>query len=399
MSYYLTDEHVSRAEAFVHGAKQHGGLAAVNLEQFWEDQAIASSNPWANNCPQMPFGIGMAIDCVFDELGIPETSENWYRMEHDEDWRIEVSHRYNDLAQQIVGRRLLPEVKSDASLKWPAIKELHDIFEARNVWHDRSYWLEQSAHGEDELQALLDRVETRLEKLREFMLPDDWSEQKARLLSAGAKVRLYRGQRGPVTFAASIYGAQDLLFLIYDNPDLAARFRDVILKAILMRARVLDEEAGYTAETAPHGWGWADDDCCLLSPNMYEFFGYPILKGVFDQYSPDEKDTRGQHSDSSMAHILPLLARLNLTWTNFGPTVRVSEIRKHLPNAVISGQLAPFTFSRNEEVNMVAELLRDYEQSIEHRGVVFATAGSINNGSRLSGMRLLMSAIQQFGRY
>jgi hypothetical protein len=27
------------------------------------------------------------------------------------------------------------------------------------------------------------------------------------------------------------------------------------------------------------------------------------------------------------------------------------------------------------------------------------TAGSINNGSRLTGMRLIMSAIQHFGRY
>jgi len=33
------------------------------------------------------------------------------------------------------------------------------------------------------------------------------------------------------------------------------------------------------------------------------------------------------------------------------------------------------------------------------RGLVFATAGSINNGSRLTGMRLLMAAVQQLGRH
>jgi hypothetical protein len=42
---------------------------------------------------------------------------------------------------------------------------------------------------------------------------------------------------------------------------------------------------------------------------------------------------------------------------------------------------------------------RDYEMSLEKRGVVFATAGSINNGSRLTGMRLIMAAIQEFCRY
>jgi hypothetical protein len=35
----------------------------------------------------------------------------------------------------------------------------------------------------------------------------------------------------------------------------------------------------------------------------------------------------------------------------------------------------------------------------EQRGLRFATAGSISNGSRLTGMRLIMAAIQHFGRY
>ena len=169
--------------------------------------------------------------------------------------------------------------------------------------------------------------------------------------------------------------------------------------AMLERARILDEEAGYSPETAPRGFSFRDDNCALLTPEMYEFFGYPILKGIFERYAPDPGDRRYQHSDSDMAHILPVLGRLDLTGVNFGPTLSVSQIREHLPRAVIYGQLAPFTFSRNEEEKIVAEFLRDFDQAREHRGLVFATAGSINNGSRLTGMRLIMSAIQHFGRY
>ncbi|HHT28616.1 MAG TPA: hypothetical protein GXZ82_15435 [Firmicutes bacterium] len=47
----------------------------------------------------------------------------------------------------------------------------------------------------------------------------------------------------------------------------------------------------------------------------------------------------------------------------------------------------------------MAEFIRDYKMAREKRGLIFATAGSINNGSRLTGMRLIMSAIQHFGRY
>ena len=210
---------------------------------------------------------------------------------------------------------------------------------------------------------------------------------------------LYRQQRGPVTFAMSVYGVENLIYLIMDNSELAARFRDVIARTILERARLLDEEAGLTAESVPHGWSWADDNCAMLNAEMYEFFGYPIVKAIFNRYCPDQGDTRGQHSDSDMGHLLPILGKASLTWTNFGPNVSVSQIPEYLPDALIRGQLAPFTFCRNEEVNIVAETLRDFEMSRDKKGVVFSTAGSINNGSRLTGMRLIMATIQRHCKY
>ena len=396
MSIHLLPHHISMAEALVAEAKAHDGLAPVDLERFWADQGKARANSWAADCPQLPLGVLMSTECLFEELGIPE---NWYDVQHNAEYRVGLCRRYNDLAQRLVGRRLLSEAVPDPRLAWPPVKELHDLFEARQEWHSWSYWLQQAATTPDELAALLDRVEARLAHLREFILPARWDEEKARLQAAGVKPPLYRGQRGPITFACSIYGAENLIYLILDHPALAARFRDLILKAILARAQVLDEEAGFTPQTAPRGWGWADDNCCLLNPALYEFFGYPILKGVFEVYSREPGQSRYQHSDSDMAHLLPVLGRLELTGVNFGPTLAVSQIREHLPKAEIHGQLAPFTFSRNEEVNLVAETIRDFEMSREKRGVVFCTAGSINNGSRLTGLRLIMAAIQRYCRY
>ena len=48
---------------------------------------------------------------------------------------------------------------------------------------------------------------------------------------------------------------------------------------------------------------------------------------------------------------------------------------------------------------MVNEFLRDFGMAKEKRGLRFTNAGSINNGSRLTGMRLIMAAIQRYGRY
>jgi uroporphyrinogen decarboxylase len=395
MSFYLKDDHISKATKLVDMARANDGLAPLDVPRFWADNDRALKDPWAQDLPHIPMGVLMSRECVFHELGEPE---DWYRLLHDHPFRSALERRYNDKSERLVGRRLLSERIPDASLTWPAIKGLHDIFEGRNVWQGQSFWLEQAARTEDELKALLDRVEQRLQDLRAFLLPSNWAEEKARLTAAGATVPLYRSQRGPVTFAMSIYGVEELIFLIMDNPSLAGRYRDLILRCILERARIMDEEAGFTPEKAPRGWSWADDNCAMLNAEMYEFFGYPILKTVFERYSPGSGDRRYQHSDSDMEHLLPLLGSLGFSGVNFGPKLTATAIRQYMPRAIIYGQLAPFTLSRNEEINMVAEYVRDAEMARAERGLVFSTAGSINSGSRLTGMRLLMAAAQRYGR-
>jgi uroporphyrinogen decarboxylase len=394
MSVFVTDDQLKKAEEIVERTND-GGLD-LDVEAFWNDQQCAMEDPWSSDCPQLPLKMVMSQECVFDELGIPE---DWYRLYHDLDYKIENVHEYNNRAEKVVGRRLLSEERPNPEHAITGVKALHDIFEGENIWQNESYWLKEVAHSPDELSALLDRVDARLNHLRDFLLPADWEQQKTRVLNAGGHISLYRGQRGPVTFATSIYGSENLIYLIMDDESLANRFRDLIIKAILERARILDEEAGYDVASAPHGWYWYDDNCCLLNAPMYSSFGLPVLKAVFDRYSPDSGDMRGQHSDSDMGHLLPLLSKLGMTSVNLGPNISVTEIREHLPNAIIDGQLAPFTLSRNDEISIVAECLRDFDMSREKKGVMFATAGSINNGSRLSAMRLLMTTIQNVCRY
>ncbi len=386
------------ARALVAETQAAGGMAPVDLERFWEDQRAAVRDPFGADIPQVPLGAILNWECIFVELGVE--ADHW-RYDHDDEWRLSLNKAYNDRAEEVVGRRLLSEKPRDPERIWPEHKGLHDCFEAKNVWQANSWWLEQSATSEDDLKALLDRVEAR--DVREFILPENWAEEKERLTKLGVPPPRYRGQRGPTTFATSIYGPENLIFLIIDNPDLAARLRDNILRVMLEIARVLDVEAGDKEvgdeSAAPHGFYFCDDNCTLLNKEMYDFFSLPILKGVFERFSPDPGDMRGQHSDSDMAHHLPSLGSLGMTSANFGPTVEASAIREHCPGAEIHGQMAPFTYSRNEEERIVLEFLRDFEMTRESRGLVFATAGSINGGTRLTSMRLAMAAIQRHGRY
>lgn len=387
----------TRVQWLLDQMQQHDGLAPVDIDRFWADDAKAKRDTFAADCPQVACGVMMSTEAVWDELGL---EENWEQQEKDIAYRIDLNRRYNDISEKMVGRRLLSEVMPDPQKQYPKVKTLADIFEAKNEWHIWSWWLKQSADTPDELSALLDRVEKRMENLREFVLPDDWDSEKDRLMAMGVKPSLYRGQRGPVTFATSIFGTENLLYLILDQPELAERFRDVILRAMLGLGQVMDTEAGWDQSCEwGRGFGFADDNCALLTPEMYEFFGYPILKAIFAHYAPKPEDKRYQHSDSDMGHLLPILGRLNFSGVNFGPNIRVSQIRQHMPNTEIHGTIAPFTFSRDNHLDLVTEALRDFDQARVSKGLLLATAGSINNGSRLTGMRLIMSAIQHFGQY
>ena len=368
----------------------------MDIEQFWKDDDIAhKDNCFYEGAPQVALGIRMSGECVFAELG--EEGHPWGYTEPKR--RQELNRRYNEKAVKIVGRPLLSEADPQPKdMAFPAIKRIGEVFEGKYFIHNHTEWLEGGVKTPGELEKLLDRVE-KLD-LRAFMLPANWEQEKQRIFEKyGRKPPRLRGIRGPVTLAMSIYGVENLIYLIYDEPELAERFSKTICDVVIQMARIMDAEAGDTPETAPGGFSFADDNCCLLTDEMYEFFGYPILKRVFETFCPNEGDGRYQHSDSNMEHLLPVLGRLNLTGCNFGPTVLVDKIRKYMPRTKIDGCLAPFTFMNNDEEAIIAEVRRDCEMAKEQKGLNLFTAGSINNGSLLTSMRAVMHAIQKYGRY
>lgn len=365
----------------------------LDLEKFWHDNDLAAQDPFGKEIPQPPFHHWMGYETIFDELGI---EEDLWRFQVDFEYARDCAKRYNDLAEKIVGRRLLDENACDPSRRFPAIKSIGEIFGCKRVWQANSWWLLESVHTTEELSRLLDRVE-KLD-LRSAMIPDNW-EHECRWIHNhhGLKPTFWHGQRGPVTLATSIFGVENLLFLILDDPPLAARFRDLIAKVMINYYHILDSLVD--PSSVPKAFCFYDDNCAMLTPEMYAFFGQPILQAVFRQFAPGPEDYRYQHSDSDMGHLLPLLAQTGLKRVNFGPNIRFAQIRAAMPHAVIEGTLPPYVYMRNDEPAIIAAVRRDLDEARQCRGLVVATAGSVNNGTRLTSMRTVMATIQQFGRY
>ncbi|MCD6322231.1 MAG: hypothetical protein J7L77_04325 [Clostridiales bacterium] len=373
-------------------------MLKLDIEQFWKDDELAHrDNCFYKNAPQAAMAIRMSDECVFAELDEP--GKQWLPM--DRERRMDLNKRYNDKAEQVVGKRLLKEYYPNDDETFPKIKMIGEIFGGRYVSNEHSIWLESSITTIKDLEMQLDKVENM--DIKDFILPVNWYSEKKRIFEKyGTKPNQVRSVRGPVTLATSLFGVENMIFLILDEPEVAKRFSKTIADVIIKIMMIVDEECGFTAETSPNGFRFYDDDCNLMTPEMYQLFGYPVLKKVFeysDRSPLYDKNKRYQHSDSAMTHLLPQLADFNLTGCNFGPTVTVEEIRKNMPKTRIDGQMAPFTFMRNNQEDILAEVKRDCDMAKGSKGLNIMTAGSINDGSLLTSMRTVMATIQNYGHY
>ena len=175
---------------------------------------LALRDPFAPDIPQFPLGIAMGYEAVFSELGHPF---NLRRLEEDYVFARSAARAYNDKAERIVGRRLLDETAFDPSRRFPKVKGLEEVFGCRNVWESESWWALHAADTPAELEKLLDRVE-RLD-LEAEMFPPDWEPACRRIYEQhGLRPFLKLDLRGPVTLATSVFGVENLIYLLLDAP-------------------------------------------------------------------------------------------------------------------------------------------------------------------------------------
>ncbi len=370
-------------------------LFPVDAERFWRDNEASLNRPFSTDKPQVPMSLLTTEECLWDELGLTPDPQYW----QDGDTHVRLNRLYNDKAEEIVGRRILPETWIPPEHALPRPMRIEEVFGSRITQihvgeMPSSDWVEQSVFSVKELEERLEYVSSL--DLRAIVFPPGFEQALRRLREDyGAEPRLGGGIRGPVTAAMSVCGVENVILWLLDYPQVMERFRDLLAAKIVELSTLLREATG----ASMRGFGFADDNCATLNPELYERFGLPILQHIFGVFSPGEDDWRFQHSDSEMTHLLPLLDHTRLHGCNFGPTVRPEVIREHMPRTVINGQLAPWTFARGTPQEIAEAVRRDIEAVGGDGGLVVTTAGSVNAGSRLEGLRAVMYAIQTWGRY
>ena len=195
----------------------------LDIEQFWKDDELAhKKNCFSEEAPQVALGIRMSDECVFAELG--EEGDPWGYT--DPQRRYDLNCRYNEKAIKIVGKPLLREIKPQPAdtVTIPAYRQIGEVFGGQYVYQGGSTWLHGTMDGEEDLEKKLAEVRALVadpEAFRSFVLPADWDERCRKVYELYGKTpNMFKSVRGPVTLATQVYGAEELIYLYYDNPEL-----------------------------------------------------------------------------------------------------------------------------------------------------------------------------------
>ncbi len=358
----------------------------MDFATFWRENWESLQKPFSTNKPRVPVSLSMDDHWLFGEMGIPST----VRYYHDLDYREEVHKRCNDRMEAQLGCRHFAEV-----IPRKSVKRLEEVFGSRQELREGGTpWLESDVKDIDDVKALLKQVKAL--NLKNFVFPAGWAEDAAEYeRRSGSPLRLGTGNRGPITMATSILGTMPFLTFSMDYPEVMDDFFKLLTEKLVEYIRMLRQETG-----VPNVGYWiTDDNCCLVSPSQYDRWGAPMLAAALAEFAPDPTARRHHHSDSDMGHHMPTLHRLGINEVNLGPNLDPVDIRKAMPNAVICGQIAPMLLRNGSPEEIIQAVRGDIDKVGADGGLVIATAGSISEGTSLGNIRVMMWAVEKYGRY
>jgi uroporphyrinogen decarboxylase len=355
----------------------------LDVGAFWAENELCGE--LTLNKPRCSASFAVDDHWLFEFLDVSST----VRYYHDKEYRDGLHRQANGVTKEYVGAAFFDE---DTWVTSP--KRIENLFGSKFAYHEGSTpWLMEATDDPTMFAHILDLVAAT--DLEEWSLPHEYlTEWEERRQSGKRLPKLGTGSRGPATILTAVLGAERAVFWMIDHPDLMRRFRDLLAEKMVAFNTVLRVFSGNESP----GWWITDDNCCLLSPDLYREFCSPVLHTVLEALAPGEA-RRHQHSDSAMGHLLDQQYELGIRSVNYGPEVDVALIREKMPDARINGHLPPFLLRNGEPSEIENRIVKDFEKAGASGGLNVTTAGSLAAGTGVGRMRWFMKVVQERCRY
>ncbi|MDP3178309.1 MAG: hypothetical protein Q8M76_10430, partial [Spirochaetaceae bacterium] len=205
----------------------------LDLRAFWEENA--SCERFSTDKPRCAISFSPDDHWLFGFLGVDST----LRYYSDKAYRDEMHREANRLTREHVGKAFFDENTWENSPK-----RIENLFGSEFVYTEGGTpWLAHATEDRDDFASILDRAEGM--DLRSWCLPEAFArEWEARKASGEPLPKLGTGSRGPATIMTSVLKPEDVIYWMYDYPELMRRFRDILGAKMVELNRILRDFSG-----------------------------------------------------------------------------------------------------------------------------------------------------------
>lgn len=213
-------------------------------------------------------------------------------------------------------------------------------------------------------------------QLDRLTVPDPWSSGRMPLMLKAAKAVVEKdagehfivGQvLGPVTIASQIYGIENLIYLIVDDPE-------GFMELLKFSTRVTERYCAALRETGIHAIMLHDPTASpdVLSRSVFTNLIAPQLKGMIQRIKEQQETYLWLQIIGNITSVLPLIADFNIEMVTIDSPVKLSDAFHCLENKVVIGNINPMLF-RNASFDQLSSTLKHIYEQQRKFGYVIGT--------------------------
>lgn len=211
-------------------------------------------------------------------------------------------------------------------------------------------------------------------------LPDPWSAGRMPLMLTAAKRIVEQDEEehfvvgqvlGPTTIASQIYGIENLIYLIIDDPD-------GFLELLRFTTQVAERFIGALLTTGVHAVLIHDPTASpdVVSKNMFASRIAPHLKLLIERIKEKHQALVWLQITGNTSSVLPLISDFDVDLVTIDSPVNLGYALQTLPNKVVVGNINPMLFRTKVKDQLSSTLISIREQGRES-GYIIGTGCEI----------------------
>ena len=202
---------------------------------------------------------------------------------------------------------------------------------------------------------------------------------------------------GPLTVAANVRGATEILLDFYEDPDYARELLNFITEATIVRLKAMREHFGHNMK--PECWGFADDSIALISEELYREFVLPCHKRLISELAG--AGPHWIHLCGDATRHFPLLEEeLNMRNFDTGFPVDFAWLHKNLKpdTQILGGPSVSFLMTATPE-EIEKECRRILFSGIMGRKFVLREGNNLSPCTPIENTNAMYAAVKKYGVY